>query len=209
MIEIKVDEKSLKNLEDTLEGLSPKKATSVLNKGFKQAALLVERKLKLNLTGSILQRRSGHLRASIGSIVQTENGLPIARIGSGVRQGNRLPYADIQETGGTVYPKTREYLTIPLKAAKTAAGVTRFSAQAVRAGATNYKASFIRKGIIFGVINKGRSSKESIVPLFVLKRSVTIKPSRYLTITRNETEQDAMKEMVKAAQEAVKPKGQA
>ncbi len=208
MIEIRVDEKSLKNLEQALEGINPKKASSALNKGFKQAALLIERKLKQNISGSLLNVRSGRLRSSIGSVVGTEDGLPVARIGSGVRQGRPVSYAGIHETGGVVRPKTGQFLTVPLKAAQTQSGVTRFTAREVKSGMTNYKASFIRKGIIFGVINKGRSSRESIVPLFVLKRSVTIRPSRYLTITRNETEQEAMKELVAAAEIAVKPKGQ-
>ncbi len=207
MIKIEVDQKSFQNIVDALEGLSPKKADSVLNKGFKRAALLVEQKLKVNISGSILNVRSGQLRASIGSRVDSTDSGPVATIGSGARQGRRIPYADIQETGGTIRPKIGQFLTIPLKDAQTPSGVTRFSARDVMGGLTKYRGSFINKGIIFGIINKGRSSKKSIVPLFALKRSVTIKPSHYLTITRNQTEKDATDELVKAVNEALEPKG--
>lgn len=214
MIKIEIDEKSLKNISDTLEGISPKKANSVLNKGFSQAATLIERKLRLNITGRLLNTRSGHLKRSIGSIVRTEDGLPVAHIGSGVRQGKPLEYAGIHEAGGTIRPKIKQFLTIPLRAAQTATGQTNFSAKDVLNGDTKYSGSFVAKGIIFGItqsgstlLKSGRFRKGGIVPLFALKRSVTIRPSHYLTITRDETMKDATAELVKAVNEALEPKG--
>jgi len=200
MIRIEIDRESTRRLEEILEGLNPKDQSKAVFKGFKQAAILVERRLKLNLSGNILQRRTGHLRASIGSIVETSSDGLVAVVGSGVRQGKRLPYADIQETGGTVRPSVKSWLTIPLSAAKTSAGVTRFTAQDVKNGNTKYEGSFIRNGIIFG------KTRRKITPLFVLKKSVQIRPSKYLSITKEETAREVSDEMIKAAKEAITPK---
>lgn len=197
MITLEIDEKPIKNLLKAIQNLDPKDQGKSVFRGFKDAALLVEGKLKENISGRLLNVRSGHLRSSIGSKVETkENGI-VATIGSGARQGQRIKYADIQETGGTVRPKIRQWLTIPLDAAKTPAGVTRFSAQDVRDGSTKYKSSFIRNGIIFGVLGRG------IVPLFVLKKSVNIPASRYMSITAKETEKEANSEILKGVKKAL------
>lgn len=65
-----------------------------------------------------LNRRTGRLAQSFTGEVAG------ATIGSLVmRYGTNVPYAKIHEYGGTVRPKKGRYLTIPLKANLTAAGV--------------------------------------------------------------------------------------
>ena len=110
-----------------------------------------------------LHTRSGHL---IGSI---EAG-PVKEIAAGIEAsvmvGQGLPYARSQEYGATISPKSATYLAIPLEAAKTARGVERFAPrQATSAG---YDSTFVRHGVIFGVRGK------EIVPLFALKKSVSL-----------------------------------
>ncbi len=80
------------------------------------------------------------------------------------------PYAVIQEKGGTVTPKKAQWLTIPLDANKTKGGDTRMSAtRAFKSGAFVFTSKAGNKII-------GQRDGKNIVPLFVLKKSVTIPP---------------------------------
>lgn len=203
MITIHIDEKSIEGILNLAKQANPKDEGKAVFKGFKRAAMLVERALKDNISGAYLNVRSGHLRSSIGSKVEVwKDGLS-ATIGSGARQGDRVTYANIQETGGTIRPRIKQYLTIPLDAAMTPAGVTRFTAPEVRHGGHGYKSSFIRNHIIFGVKNS-----KKIVPLFVLKQSVEVPASHYLSKTRNETTKDAHREIILGIKEAFTKKEQ-
>jgi hypothetical protein len=76
--------------------------------------------------GSGVQTRSGHLKD--GFHVETSghdlDSLEVRTFSAGV------PYARIQELGGTVVPRQRQWLTIPLDEAKTPGGQTRAPARA-------------------------------------------------------------------------------
>ncbi len=176
MIELTLQQADLERIAQRIQQLDINDRSQALLKGFQTAALYIESMLKLSVSGFILNVRTGRLRSSIGSLVEGGEDSLKATIGSGVRQGKRVPYADIHEIGGMIIPKRKRFLTIPLDAAKTAAGVTRFTARALMLGQTKYSGSFINKGIIFGTLNKGKSKR--VVPLFVLKTSVNI-PARY------------------------------
>jgi len=85
------------------------------------------------------------------------------------------PYAGIQEEGGDIKAKNVTYLTIPLPAVKTKAGKT-------RGGARSFKNTFVKKSkkgnlIIFQ--NKGKD----IIPLFLLRKKVTLKGKHYISDT--------------------------
>lgn len=181
MIEFTISQEDMARIAEKLTQIATNLQGKVLYEGLRDSALHVESRLKENISGSILKVRSGRLRSSIASIVISEDKGLKAIIGSGVRQGNRLPYANIHETGGTITPRLARWLTIPLDAAKTAAGVQRFTAKDVMAGATKYSGSFVRKGIIFGKLERGKSAR--IIPLFVLKQSVNIPPRYYMSKT--------------------------
>lgn len=177
MIELKIDEAQLKRVNERLNRLSMKDRSSAVRKSFTQCGLFLEKKLKQNVSGRYLHVRTGRLRGSLGSITLDYNNQHQELIGSGVRSGKRVVYANILETGGIIRPVNRKYLTIPLKPALTPAGVPRFTAQEVRQGLTQYKGSFIRKGVIFG------KTGNKITPLFVLKKQVVIPPKRYMEKT--------------------------
>jgi hypothetical protein len=70
--------------------------------------------------------RSDRLRGSIQGLYDAERGSLILRAG-GRNRGRSVLYARIQDRGGTVSPRRTKYLAIPLRAAKTAAGVPRFA----------------------------------------------------------------------------------
>jgi hypothetical protein len=89
-------------------------------------------------------------------------------------------YGNIQEHGGTVLPKKGQFLAIPLPAMQTRNGVSRGSAGDVKANpaAYGFVGTFVRKSVIFG-----KMEDKSIIPLFALKKSVTLPARRYLELT--------------------------
>jgi hypothetical protein len=199
MIEITVVQEDLDKIIDKLKGVSVKNRNSALYASFKKASLLLERRLKENSSGRFLKVRSGHLYKSIGSVVSSSDKNIKAEIGSGVRQGKRVSYADILETGGVIKPSKGKYLTIPIGEALTAAGVPRFTAAEVRDGKTKFKSSFIAKGIIFG-----KTGKKGIVPLFILKTSVTIPAKYWMSKTAQEGTKEVVVEILRAIDEELK-----
>jgi hypothetical protein len=83
------------------------------------------------------------------------------------------PYGRIQELGGEVRPVTRQWLTIPLEAAKTRAGVG-------RGRALDFQDTFFlrsRAGNLILAMKNGTG----ITPLFVLKKQVRVPASPYLS----------------------------
>lgn len=78
-----------------------------------------------------------------------------------------LPYAHIQEFGGEVTPRKGKFLTVPLEAALTAAGV-------LRQPARSWPDTFVRMGKTgqSGVILQRRGEEE--IPLFALVKRVRI-----------------------------------
>jgi phage gpG-like protein len=127
-------------------------------------------KVQESLAGGRLKRRTGNLAARTDVTVE-----PIGNSGSRVAIETRdIPYGSIHEFGGTVKAKSKEFLTIPLPAALTPAGVT-------KAPLTAFEPTFLRKP-------KSPSSKADWVvflrnrdgtatPIFVLQREVQI-PAR-------------------------------
>jgi len=194
--EINIDTKSVEALIARLGNLDPKDQGKLVYKGFVNSCLLIERALKGNVSGSLLSVRSGRLRSSIGSRVDLEEEGLVGNIGSGVRQGERMKYANIQERGGTVRPRLSQYLTIPLDAANTAAGVARGRAR-------DFDDTFIARSKLGNLIIFQKKGK-GITPLFLLKKSVEIPASRYLSITSEETLKDATATLHQSLEEGLK-----
>ena len=78
--------------------------------------------VKDNISGQNLKVRSGDLRRSFGYKVE---GKELKNIKTTLYSTS--PYANIHEFGGEITPKNSKYLAIPLSAAKTASGVSRYS----------------------------------------------------------------------------------
>jgi len=198
-LEMQFKQEDLDKINSKLKKISPNDKNKVLLSSFKTVALMVEGKLKDNISGNYLKVRSGHLRSSIGSLVSEGEGTLRINVGSGIRQGERVKYANILETGGTIVPTKGRFLTIPLNAAKTNAGVGRFTAAEVRAGATQYTSSFINKGIIFGIIGK----KGKPIPLFILKTSVSIPAKYWMSKTVVDSTQETVDTILKTIDEVL------
>lgn len=87
-------------------------------------------------------------------------------------------YARIHEHGGTIRPTSAKMLAVPLSAARTPAGVSRYGSPLRAILAANFPGgTFVQRTKSGALILFGKPTKDSApVPLFVLKDSVTIPP---------------------------------
>ncbi len=131
------------------------------------ALLDLDPAVQQNLAGKVLKRRTGQLatrtRVTKATITGREVSIAI--------ETNGVPYALIHETGGTIKPKSKQFLTIPLPGALTGAGVLRKSAGELQQNPSPFDSTFIHEGTIIGERN------ERLTPLFILRKSVDI-PAR-------------------------------
>lgn len=144
------------------------------------------------LSGQALQVRTGQGRRSIfHRVVVGDHDVSVV-VGADLSTAR---YMRVQEHGGTITPTKSRFLTIPLDAAKTGKGVARFTARELfnNPSALGFQSAFVAKGVIFGVKGRQRSvggkrrsvlGLGEIVPLFALKRSITLKPVGYLAATQ-------------------------
>lgn len=129
-----------------------------------------------NLSGKILNRRSGQLAQAVDFEGPTVDANSLtARLG--ILRGPATAYADIHLTGGTIVPKNARKLAVPLPSALTASGVARYTSPLRVSLATAFPdGTFVAKDILFGKIGS-----TEIVPLFVLKDSVQIPKRDYMS----------------------------
>jgi len=80
-----------------------------------------------------------------------------------------LVYAPVQERGATISARRARYLTIPLDAAKTPAGVARGPAR-------SFPNTFFLRSSRGNLLLMQRRPGQKAVPLFLLKRSVKVPP---------------------------------
>jgi len=159
----------VKSLNQMIQGLVPK-VKQVVETHSKR---LCERAVSYHLTGGTgpdrLARRTGTLARSTRAL---EVRLEGNKVVGGLAFGAKYATVHIGPSGSTftIKPKNKQFLAIPLPAAKTAAGVARGGPLDGIWGPT-----FIAKGVIFGYSGgtKGTQSKTPI-PLFALKRSVVV-----------------------------------
>jgi hypothetical protein len=162
------------------------KLGSMARKAINESSVLLASYMKTDrftggTTPTRLKVRSGRLRASVKSIKAAEKE---GQITGGASIGTKYARVHVGPKGQktTIKPKRGKYLTIPLPAAQTRAGVTRGPARS-----TVWANTFVAKTkagnlIIFGkkTVAKGAKAgqaKGAIVPLFLLLKSVTV-PSR-------------------------------
>jgi len=98
-IELKLSEKSKALLKKMPELVKP-----AIYKGMKKGMVLADRDARLNLSGRVLQRRTGRLRNSITHDVKIEGNKVVGRIGTNVIYGR------IHELGGVIKPRQAQSL---------------------------------------------------------------------------------------------------
>lgn len=126
------------------------------------------------LSGNPINRRTGNLaRDWTMRVDETPVGL-VATVGT---HGLADKYAGLQEYGGTITPKTSKWLWIPLKANLNGSGVAKLTPrQAIQAGGfISYKKN--ESPVFMGVTGSKskRNTNFNTIPLYVLRKSVTIK----------------------------------
>lgn len=142
------------------------RAGEVLTDSMNQAVLILQRGVKTDqLSGNPLKVRSGRLRSSISAFT--------ARTATGVEGtvGTNVPYARIHEYGGEITPKKGQYLTIPLAAALTGAGV-------LRKPARDWPDTFVMRSKAGNLLIMQKRKGDDMIPLFVLKKRVNISEKR-------------------------------
>lgn len=139
-----------------------------------------------------LHVRTGDMRRS-GAAMPVEEDEHMIRGGLLVGQG--LPYPPVQEFGATIVPKHAQYLTIPLDAVLTAAGVPRFSAG--DAEAAGYR-TFVRGRILYG-------AKDGVVePLFYLADEVKIPPRPTVKPTLDDNREYINRQLKEAVDDGIR-----
>ncbi len=142
-----------------------------LKKTMFRALTILEFEILNNIrTKSGLTVRSGRLLNSIGNskhVVVESDGSVSGEIGP-----KGVPYGRIQELGGTIVPVKAKALTIPTDFNRRRDGTPKVTTSQLSDKA------FSRKGILFDV--EGTGAAQKLLPMFILKKSVTIKARPYL-----------------------------
>jgi hypothetical protein len=128
------------------------------------------------LANKSLRRRTGDLARM--SRWRTEIGYAGGGAGNGYKVSiilDSTPYAVIHEDGGSIVPKTGKYLTVPMPAAMTKAGVLRKPATSWQ-DTTVIKLQDKRLFIV-----KLRGKDKPPIFLFALKKMVRIKPTHWIS----------------------------
>lgn len=117
-----------------------------------------------NLSNKILRRRTGHLAGSAHWEAKKAGKGTVLTLKSAV-------YGPIHEFGGTISPKRASFLAVPLPPVMTPAGVARGRPR-------DFPGTFVARSRSGNLIIFQKAGKDRIVPLFVLKKKVTI-PARH------------------------------
>lgn len=125
------------------------------------------------LSNEILRRRTGHLAGSAKWQLQKRGRGCALVLRSAV-------YGPIHEFGGVITPKRAQWLTIPLPAAMTPAGVPRGRAR-------DFPDTFIAKSQEGDLVIFQRKADDEVTPLFVLRKKVTIPARRWASISVEES----------------------
>lgn len=162
-----------------LDGLT-RRIASRLTRAMRQFGMDFVRRLKTERFSGrpALRRRTGELSRSF------QMSLSGTRLNDlTLRVFSRSPYAKIQEYGGTIVPKKAQWLAIPLDAVKTKGGVA-------RGGPRDYQNTFFAKSKKGNLILFQKDSSGGIIPLFVMKKEVTIPPRLGMRTLWNEMKQE-------------------
>lgn len=120
--------------------------------------------------GTVLEVRTGKLVSSIKAVPATTSGGNTVQAGV---QSSGIPYNRIHEYGGVIEPRSAEFLTIPVGAAKD----TGLTAREVidNPSILGYSGTFFKHQMLFGTPGAD--------PLFILTSQVTIPERSYFRST--------------------------
>lgn len=145
-----------------------------------------------------LSVRTGALRRSLFSTVARHGANAVSLLCS---IGSNAPYARVHEYGATIVPRSAKYLAIPLAAAKTAAGVSRWSSPRDFPGELTFIKSKLGNKLLVKFVGKKKNKR--MIPMFVLKDSVTIPPRLNFENTFNQ-EADRITQEIRLAAKTIK-----
>ena len=170
MAEIKVQRRGTlaKKINETRSLVSDAR---LLEEAFEEWALYeLDPEIQDVLSNRILKRRTGTLaRSTFFKDLRATKSQVSVRVVTTV-------YGPVHEYGAVIRPRRRTWLTVPLPAAQTPAGVTRYSAR-------DYPGAFLlktRTGKLF--IAKRGSRKGKLDFLFVLKKEVKIPARKWFSV---------------------------
>lgn len=150
------------------------------------AQLLAAEIVRKDLHGYVLDWRTGMLAQSVVGRVAGSGDTIIVSVG--VWKAPAAKYARIHEKGGLIRPVKGKYLAIPLDAARTAGGRSRFP-RGPRQAEEKYPEMFLLKRpgkdsllcIPKRVGGRRKGRVKGIIPLFVLTRYVRLPPRYWLS----------------------------
>lgn len=168
----------MRQLQDQLAGFQKNLGNQVFS-----ALTLLEAEILSQLRGkSGLHVRTGALLNSISrskKVTLNSDGSVTGEIGP-----EGIPYAAIQEFGGTIVPKSKQFLAIPTEENRRDDGLPIMTTTELKATGN----SFIRNSMIF--LAEGKK----ITPMFLLRRSVTIPARPYLSTALANTQDQILKD---------------
>lgn len=159
----------IKTLEEMISGLEGKVTEVVRKHSVRLWRITVQQHMAGPTSSTSVSKRTGTLARGVSAEEPKSIGGVIT---GGIKIASKYARTHIGPKGSSVIikPKTKQFLAIPLQAAKTAAGVARGGPRSGIFGPT-----FIAKGIIFGYSGGTKKSTGGhIIPLFVLKKQVII-----------------------------------
>lgn len=116
-------------------------------------------------------------------------------------------YARIQEDGGVIRPKTRRALAVPLRMAKVTRGKWPRHYPQEGPQALHFIPRRGRAPLLAQVKKNAKGETVSVKPLFVLLRSVTIKPKRYVARTAERIGPEVQRIVADALGQAIAEEG--
>ena len=146
-----------------------------LRRPFADAGERIVRRISQRLSGPVLKENTGRLKGSLNHEEKADS-LEVSAGG-----GPEVDYAAIHNFGGVIRPKKKKFLTIPFPGGP--------ADKPVPLRASDFTDTFVAKGIIFQRKKKVKKAKNAqIIPLFILKKSVTIPARPYMFLEESDVE---------------------
>jgi hypothetical protein len=183
-IKIELDDLAVQELRNDLKSAQKKIKEQVF-----RALTLLEAAILRNIRDNF-NVMSGRMLGSVGKskkVREESDGVIVGEIGL-----KGVPYAAIKEFGGIIKPKNALALTIPTEENMRRDGQAKLTAQEIMKSGRG----FIRDGIMFQKkfkVGKGKSTKEEITPMFILKKSVVIPAKPFIRPAIAQTQDQILK----------------